>query len=431
MRLFLALVLSVFSSAVLALCPNGSTIEWGTVGLATSHQAAYDACMSFKAGKAGSCKSNASVTAVYHDAHPHVYYPSCQYYPMWGISSDGSCPSGQVPDPSGLCVEAPPELCPEKGTKTDKTYEITLPWNGDFCLPVYINGCPYNPCGKDTSVSFDDTGNNCESFADSPDLLTCYFKPESMGPIEPCTGDNCPDSPPAVEESKPVGTPETSTETKTDPSTGATTTTETEKSRQVNPDGTTTETNTTTTVTSDSNGTTTTVRTDTTTRNPNGSTTTTTTEQVTGPDGVTKTTISGSTQQGEGLEERGGSECDPESKDYLQCVGMLEEIGDSQSADLISEIDQAGNDVIDNYETAIDDLFSVMESPEEPSAIVDLVNNFIPSSSGCNDFGFTWNAHTFTVPCSRLAPLREWFGWLLSVLSVISIFYIALRPQTS
>lgn len=345
-------------------------------------------------------------------------------------SSPTPCTEGTWNQETYQCELPPePEQCPEKGTKTDKPYQITLPWDGDFCLPVYINGCPHNPCGRDTSVPFDDTGNNCESFADSPDLLTCYFKPESMGPVEPCTGDNCAESPPAVEEPKPVGTPEISTETKTDPTTGATTTTETEKSKQVNPDGTSTETTTTTTSTTDSNGTTTTVRTDTTTRNPNGSTTSTTTEKVTGPDGITKTTISGSTQQGEPLEERGGSECDPESKDYLQCVGMLEEIGDSQSADLIAQIDQAGDDVIDNYQTGMEDLFSVMESPDEPNVIVDLVSNFIPSSSGCNDFGFTWNSHTFTVPCSRLAPLREWFGWVLSVLSVITIFYIALRPQ--
>lgn len=347
-----------------------------------------------------------------------------------GTGGDTPCDVGEWNQSTQQCELPPePEQCPEKGTKTDKTYEITLPWDGNFCLPVYINGCPYDPCGRDTSVPLDSSGNNCESFADSPDLLTCYFKPEAIGPVEPCTGDNCPESPPAVDEPKSVGTPETSTETKTDPSTGATTTTETERSTQVNPDGSSTETNTTTTVTTDSNGTTTTVRTDTTTRNPDGSTTTTTTEQVTGPDGVTKTTISGSTQQGERLDERGGSECDPESKDYLQCVGMLEEIGDSQSADLIAQIDQTGDDVIDNYQTGMDDLFSVMESPDEPSVLVDLVSNFIPSSSGCNDFGFTWNSHTFTVPCTRLEPLRQWFGWLLSVLSVISIFYIALRPQ--
>lgn len=340
------------------------------------------------------------------------------------------CTTGEWNYETRQCELPPePEQCPEKGTKTDKTYEITLPWDGNFCLPVYINGCPYDPCGRDTSVPLDSSGNNCESFSDTPDLLTCYFKPEAIGPVEPCTGDGCPESPSSVEESKSVGTPETSTETTTDPSTGATTTIETEKSKQVNPDGTSTETTTTTTTTTDSNGTTTTVRTDTTTRNPNGSTTSTTTEQVTGPDGITKTTISGSTQQGEPLEERGGSECDPESKDYLQCVGMLEEIGDSQSADLIAQIDQAGDDVIGDYQAGIDDLLSVMESPDEPNVIVDLVSNFIPSSSGCNDFGFTWESHTFTVPCSRLEPLRQWFGWVLSVLSVITIFYIALRPQ--
>lgn len=358
-------------------------------------------------------------------------------YDLFLWNSTGSTPlpcgpnEGTWNQQTSQCELPPePDPCPEKGTTTSKTYEIKVGMSESYCRDVMIEGCPHSLCDKGAKpVALDESGNNCEAVPDDPTMLNCFVRPVALEPVERCTGEDCPIGPEEVTESKPVGNPEISTELNTDPNTGDTKTTEKETTRQVNPDGSSTQTETTTEVKTDSTGTTTTVRTDTKTRNPDGTTTTTTVEEVTGPDNVTKTTISGSSQTGDGLEKAFDSECDPESRDYLQCVGMLEEIGDSQSADLISEIDQAGDDVIGNYESGMNDLFSVMESPDEPSVLVDLVNNFIPSSSGCNDFGFTWNAYTFTVPCSRLAPLREWFGWMLSVLSVISIFYIALRPQ--
>lgn len=324
--------------------------------------------------------------------------------------------------------------CPAPGTLSNIPIGYDgLPKTADGATiigaPISWGGCEWS--GWNSQPVDLGNGNSCIQQPDGQ--LTCWAYLRSAGnEIGQCT--DCVNGTP-VEGPQQAGEPETGTQTTTDPQTGATTTTNTETTRQVNPDGSTTETQTTTTSQTDGSGTTTTVTTKTINRSTSGTTTTTTQTDVTGPDGITHTTVTGSFQSGTGPEDgsegEGSGQCDPTAANYLQCVQMLEEIAEGRADQLIGSVDDAGTAALDQWETATQNLIGTGGGVDTPSAIENAVSAFIPSPVGCTDLSMSYKGHTMTLSCAKLEPLRQWLGWLFAVGAALTVFYIALRPQTT
>lgn len=291
-----------------------------------------------------------------------------------------------------------------------------------------MGGCLFYSCGsKNIELPIGESGQPCVYYPDG--TAQCYGKLESRGEAPPECTDCTPGSP--ITEPTEVGQPETSSQTETDPATGTTTNTEKSATTKVNPDGSITKIDTETSTKTENGQTTTTTKTTTTNRGTDGTVTTTTRTDVTDGNGNTTTTVTGTSTSKEGTEGGPGGNCDPEAADYLTCTGLLGEIGDGEAQGLIDGIGTASQEAIDDHAQAFADSLEQSDTVAEPNALKALVSSVLPTPTSCTDLTMTFKGNTMRIACADLQPLRQWLAWLFGVLTIITIYYIALRPQGS
>lgn len=325
--------------------------------------------------------------------------------------------------------------CPPPGTTLDKPVSYNPNSNPGgtprYCAPVNINGCGFESCDSRNVDAPIKDGKPCVVKPDGE--TTCYSNLTSNGQSYDDCGDDCGNPGTPVDSPTPVEPPSTSEQTEVDPTTGATTEKASTTEKVVNPDGSTTETTVQTEIKTENGETTTTTTTTTKNQSSNGTTTTTTKTDVTDGQGNTTTTVSGTstTQDGEGTEGDGSGTCDPTKANYLECVGMLDEVGDGDAQTMLDGIAQAGDTAITEQADAFSNALAEGNDVAEPSALRNLVDAVLPSSVSCSDLSMSFKGHTMNISCTKMAPLRQWLGWFFAVLTIITIYYIALRPQGS
>lgn len=322
--------------------------------------------------------------------------------------------------------------CPASGTLSGPV--VYSPHTRDaegtprYCNTVEMGGCLFYTCGsKNIDLPIGDSGKPCVYYPDG--TAQCYGQLESAGEAPPECPD-CIDGTPITEPTQ-VGEPQTSTQTETDPATGTTTNTEKSATTKVNPDGSTTKTDTETSTKTENGQTTTTTKTTTTNRGTDGTVTTTTRTDVTDGSGNTTTTVTGSSTSKEGKEGDAAGNCDPEAADYLTCTKLLSEIADGEAQGLIDGVTQAGTDAIDQHGQAFADSLEQSDTVAEPNALKALVSSVLPTPTSCTDLTMSFKGNTLRIACADLQPLRQWLAWFFGVLTIITIYYIALRPQGS
>lgn len=137
-------------------------------------------------------------------------------------------------------------------------------------------------------------------------------------------------------------------------------------------------------------------------------------------------------------EDEAKSECLPEHANYFECGGLLEEAAD----DLNEDIEQQGNadalEQLDGFgETFEESLGDGTDGPGgEFSEDGESLGETIATASGmdvsCSDVEFPlslpWSNAPLTISCTKFQPVRSIFGFYLSIMTMWSIFAIAMRP---
>lgn len=446
-RFAILALLAVFSAGSYAGFKINSTSTF-PVNASACFLTQVDAC---NAGCASRTSGNPPYT------HTGLYNGQCQCRSSTNVlvagpttaSCNEACPAGQVRNPqTGLCETPAAEpcdwpktgtkpncSCPPAGTNLGTPISYNPAGSGDtpvYCDKINVGGCFFESCSRNNKDVPIKDGKPCVA---KPDGTTeCYTDPVSSGDSVPddC-GNNCGNPATPVTEPKQTEPPTTSESTETNPTTGETKQTSSTTETKVNPDGSTTKTTTETTVSNSGGQTTTTTKTTTTNRGSNGTTTTTTRTDVTDGNGNTTTTYEGTSTDpgGEAAEGKGEGECDPTKANYMDCVGLTEEIGDGDAQEIIDGVKDGGDEGLNDWKESVDDLIDSKRTVDEPSALENLVNSFIPDNGSCSDLTMSFKGHTMRIDCSDFQPLKAWLGWLLAILTVLGIFYVALRPQTT
>lgn len=125
----------------------------------------------------------------------------------------------------------------------------------------------------------------------------------------------------------------------------------------------------------------------------------------------------------------GDGACDPTDKDYAFCQGNLQNISDQLDDGLEAKargsafaegelIREAGLDAIGNGESAI----------AAPGGIGERLANALGIASGdCVDVSIDVLGHAWGIQCSQTAPIRTLLAYVFAVLTLISVFNIAIQ----
>jgi Predicted solute binding protein len=363
------------------------------------------------------------------------------------------CSVGEARNEQGFCESPPPIcispktivngvcICPPLGSGSTVVSVVTGP---DDPWPGQVNhgGCKYElPTSGNPAVN--ENGDNCTVAQNGS--LTCWYNATPTGEeSEPCEANPAaclpvPDSAPT--EPTPAKEPETSNETKSTTGGGSSTTTR-EKSTVVAPDGMVEDREVVTTTTTENGVTTTETTTTITVRQPDGSTTGTTSTTVTDGNGNTTITASGNTStpgQGTGNsaekkaeeEAKGAGDCDPTASNYHQCLSLLEQAPDQDGASILAGASTSATGYMDSTQGEILNAISSRPTPPEPNAIVSWIKSVMPSPSSCNSVGFSFYGHDFDIPCQKVEIIKDWFGWVLAIGTIIFCFQIALTPRAA
>lgn len=369
---------------------------------------------------------------------------SSRYLYLYWLKSGSACPADQTWDQSTQSCSEPPSnapSCPEAGTKTVRPIYYQIQPDAAFPFQFSVNGCVYTiPTNGHPDI--DGEGNNCVVNADNS--YSCFFNGVATGDSgspgegspDGCT--DCPEAGTVPEDGQTVNGGETGNSSTTDPETGDTSNTTTTKETKVNPDGS-SSTTTTETKTETKNGQTTTTETKTTvTRNQDGSTSTHTIVTQTNPDGSKVVTSEGNQTVGpnkntnSGEEQEGKGQCDPTKPNYLECVKMVEQVGDGKSEELTNGVSAELTGALSEAHD-LQKAFIEQENPEigDTNSIVESVRQFIPQAAACTDLTFSYKGYTMTLSCQKLEPLRQWLGYLFGCLTAIGVAHIAFRPIRS
>jgi len=312
---------------------------------------------------------------------------------------DTDCPAGQHKE-NGTCVNDC-ELGFQKSVAITgaNSAEVKLKAVGTYC----DGACTFQ---VGAAVPTYDSGSNCTIMKDTS--WRCYYTGSG-------TGASCSNSTAGI---TPASSSQPETIKTTTTNDGAGTTTSSTTTSTVNPDGSVTET-TTTTTTKDGVSTT---------------STSSTTKSGTGTGNV-----SGSEGTGEGAGHTNGTgtgtgtgtgagDCDPTAANYMQCVGLTEEIADTKAGELKTEGDTAMETQLSDYEQAVTDARDQqLQNTEQdgPESLTSYFQSVIPQPTGCSSMTLNFPGHQLTLPCERFDFLKELFGWMLGCMTIIYIFRLA------
>lgn len=127
----------------------------------------------------------------------------------------------------------------------------------------------------------------------------------------------------------------------------------------------------------------------------------------------------------------GAGDCDPTADNYFECTGLLEEVGDDASSNLLESADAAALSSLDAAAEVVTDGIDgiVGNSPiDEPTGIGSALTSILPSSSSCQPLQFDFPGRPLTLPCDHFEEFKEIFGWFLWLSTAIYIFQLATKP---
>lgn len=168
----------------------------------------------------------------------------------------------------------------------------------------------------------------------------------------------------------------------------------------------------------------------------------TSTRVTTNPDGSTTTEIIYNSPSGWGQgqgqqqdQESGAGECDPESKDYAQCIGQIVEVSDNADQDIISGLNAAAESALNDFESDyIDELTGSSNVLDVATGLItDPITSLLPQSSTCDSsaLSIAFSHITISLSCARLNQFKNLFGWALNLITAWTLFAIALSPVQS
>lgn len=163
---------------------------------------------------------------------------------------------------------------------------------------------------------------------------------------------------------------------------------------------------------------------------------TTTTTVVRDPSGniVSQTQSNSSTstpvRTGSAPQDQHKGQCDPTSKDYQQCVGLLSSVSDTEKQSITSSVETATDTGLTTWNT--EQKNSVQGNSNglgvSTSVLDTMLNPFKITGQACISFNVNFLKVTRTLDCTKFEFFKRLFGWALYMYTIYYIFMLLMRP---
>jgi hypothetical protein len=140
---------------------------------------------------------------------------------------------------------------------------------------------------------------------------------------------------------------------------------------------------------------------------------------------------------GDGNPDTDSGPCDSTKQNYADCIGLhsgsngTEEVADNKEFLLVDGVISTGNNHVDIAKTELlMDLNNTFDSGDPiaaPSILGGSVSSIFNLVGGCSSISIDTPFITTSITCDGMAPLRAVLFWVLNVLTVITVFKIAIQ----
>jgi len=145
---------------------------------------------------------------------------------------------------------------------------------------------------------------------------------------------------------------------------------------------------------------------------------------------------SSGTGTGNGTATSQAGECDPTSKKYDECMGRHSTPTETETAKMGDDIKAASDKAMDDYAKAMkDNLDAAVQNGVGFKGAADGIKSaflsHVPQASPCKNLEFKYLNTTKNLDCSMFEKFKIIMAWFLSIVTIIYIFKLAVRPVES
>ncbi len=134
-----------------------------------------------------------------------------------------------------------------------------------------------------------------------------------------------------------------------------------------------------------------------------------------------------------GSQSSQAGQCDPTAKSYDECMGRNRTPSQSDTQSIVDALNNKTQKSLDDYQQSrIDDIDQQTESgisfSNAPNQFKTFLSSYVPSAATCVPLSIDIKDIHAKIDCSIFALIKTGFAWFFSLMAVLYIWSIAMRP---